>query len=213
MDTNLKLVKYCFAVIAVITLISYFAKPIQNPSTDQAGEIITSFASDVGMGSTTWVFMGPTRISLAPAKSEKSIDYQKSLFNTEMVKLTNNERKEAHKNPLTEVKDLDDIALSRAERVCFSAFDESAHAGFQGFFPQPNPYQWVGENISRNSDDPHAIVPAFMLSPTHKANLLAGGPYPETDYQYVGIGKTTCSQYGNPNTDLIVVELFAGYAK
>ena len=120
-----------------------------------------------------------------------------SEFKSEVVRLVNEERKNAGLNTLTTMDILAEMADVRAKESAgsFSHTRPDGTRCFTIFAQYSLTYRSAGENLAFGFSTPEAVVEAWMNSPSHKANILS------EKYTYIGIGyylkdngKIYCSQ-------------------
>lgn len=92
--------------------------------------------------------------------------------------------------PVVYSEDLSARASVRAQSLCNAEF---SHAGWTSSFAGSS-YKFIGENLARGFTHEQDVQAAWMLSPTHKANIVA------SKFTHMGVGRSTCG---------VIVELFA----
>jgi Cysteine-rich secretory protein family len=121
-----------------------------------------------------------------------------------VINLTNTEREEAVLSPLTRNTVLDEAARLKAEHM--AKYGYFAHYSPDGV----SPWYWfnevgynfvhAGENLAVHFTDSDAVVEAWMLSPTHRANIV------NNNYREIGVGTARGTYQGFPT--VFVVQLF-----
>lgn len=121
-----------------------------------------------------------------------------------LIGLTNQERQNNHLSVLKSNPRLQ--AAARAKAADMLANDYFDHTSPQG----KTPWQFIdkagyvylkaGENLAIDFTDSEKAVPAWMASPSHRANIL------KTDYQEVGIAIATGEYQGRKTT--VIVQMF-----
>jgi len=121
-----------------------------------------------------------------------------------IIELTNQEREELGLNTLKENELLSEAARQKAADMF--AFNYWAHISPSGrtpwtFFTDAGyKYQYAGENLARDFNDPESVVRAWMDSPSHRENVV------NSKYQEIGIAVVDGSLQGVETT--LVVQLF-----
>lgn len=83
--------------------------------------------------------------------------------------------------PLTQTTQLNAIAQNRADYICLT--NQYSHKNFEDFFVTYKPGTLVGENLAAGYEDkPINVVTAWILSKTHRENIL------NSKYKYTGLG-------------------------
>ena len=132
------------------------------------------------------------------------LGYASNITPEKIVELTNQERAEAGLHALT----LDPLLSEAAQRKAgdMFAFNYWAHNSPSGrdpwsFFKEINyQYLYAGENLARDFNDSEGVVDAWMVSPSHKDNLL------NNKYQEIGVAVVDGTLQGMQTT--LVVQLF-----
>ena len=132
------------------------------------------------------------------------LGYASQISPTEVVRLTNEQRKQ---NGLASVTLDSQLSAAAAQKAAdMFARDYWAHVSPVGtqpwyFITQAGySYRYAGENLARDFSDPGSVVSAWMNSPTHKDNLL------NSKYQDVGVAVVDGSLGGQETT--LVVQMF-----
>lgn len=121
-----------------------------------------------------------------------------------VIELTNQERAKVGASPLTLNSLLNEAAQRKAGDMF--AFDYWAHNSPSGrdpwtFFKEVGyRYLYAGENLARDFSSPEAALAAWMVSPTHRENIL------NPKYQEIGISVVDGTLGGTQTT--LVVQLF-----
>lgn len=116
------------------------------------------------------------------ASDETAVDRQ--YYRQDVLDLVNQEREKAGLQPLRMDEELNGYAEHRLQEV-MQHFSHQRPDGsdFNTLVPaaQARKYVYLGENLQRGANSPVTVVANWMLSPTHKANIL----YP--DYNVMGL--------------------------
>ena len=102
----------------------------------------------------------------------------------DVLDLVNQEREKAGLQPLQLDEELNGYAERRAQEVTrYFSHQRPDGSDFNTLVPdeQARKYACLGENLQRGANSPVTVVANWMLSPTHKANIL----YP--DYNVMGL--------------------------
>lgn len=117
------------------------------------------------------VLLGVTYIS-GPSLASENLDTMKQ----NIISLTNQERKKASVNVLTENPQLDQAAKAKLEDMfAHNYWDHVSPSGKQAWdFINATTYRYsyAGENLARGFVDSTSTVSAWMASPSHKKNIL-----------------------------------------
>ena len=126
----------------------------------------------------------------------------------ELVSLTNQEREANGLNLLTINPALNQAAQAKAaDMIAHNYWAHTSPAGLTPwtFFKNVNyRYLYAGENLARDFFDSHAVLTAWMNSPTHKDNILS------SRYRETGIAVVQDMFQGQETT--LVVQLFGTQA-
>lgn len=135
----------------------------------------------------------PTDLAAQPSSEER-----------QLIESTNRERLSHNQPALRYNSQLRDAAMAKATDILKHDYFE--HTSPQGktpwaFIDQAG-YHYVraGENLAIDFNDSNAIVPAWMKSPTHRANIL------KSEYEEIGIAAVTGNYNGRETT--VVVQMF-----
>jgi len=148
--------------------------------------------------------LAQTSISLFALSRPAVLGYSSQITPEEIVELTNSEREEHGLSPLSLNMSLNEAALRKAADMF--AFDYWAHKSPTGrepwdFFREVNyDYIYAGENLARDFSTPETVVAAWMMSPSHKDNIING------QYQEIGVAVVNGTLRGVETT--LVVQLF-----
>ncbi|MDY6269121.1 MAG: CAP domain-containing protein [Selenomonadaceae bacterium] len=116
------------------------------------------------------------------ASDETAIDLQ--YYRQDVLDLVNQEREKAGLQPLQLDEELNGYAERRLQEVTqYFSHQRPDGSDFNTLVPaeQARKYIYLGENLQRGANSPVTVVANWMLSPTHKANIL----YP--DYNVMGL--------------------------
>jgi uncharacterized protein YkwD len=122
----------------------------------------------------------------------------------QLIEFTNQERVNHNQPVLRYNSQLRDAAMAKAADILEKDYFE--HTSPQGktpwvFIDQAGySYLRAGENLAIDFKDSNDVVPAWMKSPTHRANIL------KDDYEEVGIAAVTGDYNGHKTT--VVVQMF-----
>lgn len=135
----------------------------------------------------------PTDLSALPSTEEH-----------QLIELTNRERLSHNRSALRYNSQLRDAAMAKATDIL--KYDYFEHTSPQGktpwvFIDQAG-YSYIraGENLAIDFKNSDSIVPAWMQSPTHRANIL------KDEYEEIGIAAVTGDFNGRKTT--VVVQMF-----
>ena len=148
--------------------------------------------------------LAQTSISLFALSRPAVLGYSSQITPEEIVELTNSEREEYRLSPLSLNISLSEAARRKAADMF--AFDYWAHKSPSGrepwdFFQEVNyDYIYAGENLARDFSTPEAVVAAWMISPSHKDNIV------NSQYQEIGVAVVNGTLRGVETT--LVVQLF-----
>jgi hypothetical protein len=116
----------------------------------------------------------------------------------ELFDLTNKERVQAGKTPLSLDQALNDTAEKKCNEI--AATGTPTHDGLQALSDQLN--RRMGENLAEGYDSSEQVVDAWMGSPKHKENIL------RDEYRRIGFGICESGQLGT-----VVVQHFSDEPK
>jgi len=145
-----------------------------------------------------------TSISLFALSKPAVLGYSSQITSEEIFELTNLEREKYGLLPLSLNTSLNEAARRKAADMF--AFDYWAHKSPSGrepwdFFQEVGyDYIYAGENLARDFSTPEAVVAAWMMSPSHKDNII------NSHYQEIGIAVVSGTLRGLETT--LVVQLF-----
>jgi len=148
--------------------------------------------------------LAQTSISLFALSRPAVLGYSSQITPEEIVELTNSEREEYGLSPLSLNMSLNEAARRKAADMF--AFNYWAHKSPSDrepwdFFQEVGyDYIYAGENLARDFSTPEAVVGAWMMSPSHKDNIING------QYQEIGIAVVDGTLEGIETT--LVVQLF-----
>lgn len=114
----------------------------------------------------------------APKPTTAVIDTEDSDYESDIIKLVNNEREEAGFSTLVRSDKLSDAAAIRAKEIATS-FSHTRPDG--SFWYTVSPYA-MGENIAKGYSTPKSVMEAWMNSEGHKDNILT------KEYRTIGVG-------------------------
>jgi hypothetical protein len=121
-----------------------------------------------------------------------------------IITLTNNQRLQNGQDPLTISDKLNQAALAKASDMF--ANDYWSHTSPEGtepwFFVSQADYQYkhAGENLAKDFNNSKEVVSAWMVSPTHKRNIL------DSRFQNIGVAVVNGLIRGQETT--LVVQMF-----
>ncbi len=125
-------------------------------------------------------------------------------FVSNVVKLTNQDRKEAGLTELTVNKKLSDAAYAKAQDMIknnyFAHVSPSGKTPWSWMEAQKYNYIYAGENLAINFKTPQDTETAWMNSPSHRKNILS------ENYKEIGVAEV--SGVINGQQSVIVVEMF-----
>lgn len=113
-------------------------------------------------------------------------DFLAAVVQSEVISLTNNERRQNNVGTLAENALLDAAAQAKADDMALKGY--FAHESPDGKQPWDfiaaagYDYQYAGENLAVRFVDSQEVVSAWMASPTHRANIV------KPAYAQVGVG-------------------------
>lgn len=148
--------------------------------------------------------LAQTSISLFALSRPAVLGYSSQITPEEIVELTNSEREEYGLSSLSLNMSLNEAARRKAADMF--AFDYWAHKSPSNrepwdFFQEVEyDYIYAGENLARDFSTPEAVVAAWMMSPSHKDNIING------QYQEIGVAVVSGTLRGVETT--LVVQLF-----
>jgi len=119
---------------------------------------------------------------LGDASDETAIDRQ--YYRQDVLDLVNQEREKAGLQPLRLDEELNGYAERRAQEVTqYFSHQRPDGSDFNTLVPaaQARKYACLGENLQCGANSPVTVVANWMLSPTHRENIL----YP--DYNVMGL--------------------------
>lgn len=143
-------------------------------------------------------------LQLLPSAGVKILGYAANISPDEVIRLTNEQRIKAGLQPLTQNIVLSQAALAKGTDMLNK--DYWAHIAPDGtepwkfFIDFGYKYRYAGENLARDFSNPSDIVSAWMVSPTHKDNILS------SKYKEIGIAVVE-GDLGGVDTTL-VIQLF-----
>jgi len=145
-----------------------------------------------------------TSISLFALSRPAVLGYSSQITPEKVVELTNLEREKYGLSSLLLSASLNEAARRKAADMF--AFDYWAHKSPSGrepwdFFQEVGyDYIYAGENLARDFSTPEAVVAAWMMSPSHRDNIV------NSHYQEIGIAVVNGTLRGVETT--LVVQLF-----
>ena len=140
-----------------------------------------------------------------PGQAGRVLGFASSITPTQVIELTNHQRRQAGLSELTVSQRLSSAALAKGQHMFGNQY--WAHTAPDGtqpwfFFRQADyDYLVAGENLARDFADSSSMVSAWMASPTHKANIL------NPKYKEIGIAVIDGTLEGYETT--VVVQFFA----
>jgi len=138
------------------------------------------------------------------AGTVRVLAFASSIFQSEIVSLTNQERGKSGSGSLSENGLLNQAAANKAAHMF--AQNYWAHYAPDGtspwyFFNQVGyKYVWAGENLAKDFQTSEGVVQGWMNSPSHKSNLL------NKSYREIGVAVANGTLEGSETT--LVVQLF-----
>lgn len=137
-------------------------------------------------------------------KQPAVLGFSSNISPERIIELTNAERSKIGLSPLQENKLLSEAARQKAADMF--AFNYWSHISPTGktpwvFFTDVGyKYQYAGENLARDFQDPESVTTAWMNSPSHKENIV------NSKYQEIGVAVVDGTLQGAETT--LVVQLF-----
>ncbi len=132
------------------------------------------------------------------------LGYSSNISVDEIIRLTNEKRKDAGLGPVSQDPLLTQAAQAKAADMINKNY--WAHVAPDGtqpwrFFNDVGyKYRYAGENLARDFKDPGAVVNAWMASPSHRENMLSDR------YKDIGLAVIDGTLTGTDTT--LIVELF-----
>lgn len=143
-------------------------------------------------------------LGLVPKTFPQVLGYASSISPSEVIRLTNEQRKAQGFAPLSENSILDSAALAKGNDMLakgyWAHFAPDGTAPWSFFSKFGYSYRYAGENLARDFTSADATVNGWMNSPTHKQNIL------NPNYKEIGIGVVEGKLNGVETT--IVVQFF-----
>ena len=130
---------------------------------------------------------------IKPQQNNQPIIIARSSFDSELLRLTNAERRKVGLQPLRYSATLGRVAQSHAKDMIKNNYFD--HTGLNGSQPSDRAksagysYSYVGENIAAGNKTPAETIRQWMNSPGHRANIL------NRNYTEIGFGYTRASTY------------------
>lgn len=143
-------------------------------------------------------------LNFIPQKFPSVLGYSSNISPSEVIRLTNQERKSRGLSSLNESKTLSQAALAKGQDMLAKGY--WAHFAPDGTTPWSffskfgYKYKYAGENLARDFANPNDAVTAWMNSKTHKDNIL------NPNYTEIGIGVVEGGLNGIDTT--IIVQFF-----
>jgi len=143
-------------------------------------------------------------LTYIPHVGPRILGYAANISPSEVIRLTNEKRSQAGLLPLSENPTLS--AAAQAKGADMLNRDYWAHIAPDGtqpwkfFIDFGYKYRYAGENLARDFSNPSSAVDAWMVSPTHKENLLS------PKYKEIGIAVIEGDLAGVDTT--IIVQFF-----
>jgi uncharacterized protein YkwD len=117
-----------------------------------------------------------------------------------VIQITNQERVARNLPPLTTNEKLNGAAYAKAQYILRR--QNFSHDGWEGFIQQSGyNYCSAGENLGLNHTEAGEVVGAWMMSPSHRANLLKG------KYREIGVAIVR-GKYKGIDDAIIIVQMF-----
>lgn len=143
-------------------------------------------------------------LNIIPKINPSVLGYASSISKEEVIRLTNEKRKQAGLSALVANNVLSNAA--QAKGIDMIAKDYWAHVAPDGTQPWKffgdygYKYRYAGENLARDFSNANSAVEAWMDSPSHKENIL------NPKYKEIGIGVVEGDLAGSDTT--IIVQFF-----
>jgi len=124
-------------------------------------------------------------VSFLPGSTGRVLGYASSITPSQVLALTNEERRKQGLSELSLNPQLSSAALAKGQHMLANQY--WAHTAPDGtqpwfFFKEADyQYQVAGENLARDFSEATTMTSAWMASPTHKANILS------PRYQEIGV--------------------------
>lgn len=132
----------------------------------------------------------------APAVGQEGVTITPEL----VIQYTNQERVKRDLPTLTANEKLNEAAYAKAQYILQN--QRFSHEGWEGFIRQSGyNYCSAGENLGLNHTEAGEVVGAWMMSPSHRANLLKGR------YREIGVAVIR-GKYKNIDDAVIIVQMF-----
>ena len=114
-------------------------------------------------------------------------------FESEVVRLVNEERAKKGLSPLTQDWQLSRVARYKSQDMkdlnYFSHTSPTYGSPFEMMKSFGISYRTAGENIAKGYSTPEAVVKGWMNSPGHRANIL------NSSYTHIGVGYVVAGSY------------------
>lgn len=143
-------------------------------------------------------------LHILPTAGVKVLGYAANIDPSEIIRLTNEKRKEQGEEPLVYSSVLTEAARQKGAHMLEK--DYWAHTAPDGtepwkFFSDVGyKYRYAGENLARDFSNPSSAVDAWMASPSHRENMFSG------KYKEIGVAVVEGDLAGVDTT--IIVQLF-----
>lgn len=149
--------------------------------------------------------MTQSLISVLSVLKPKILGFATNINPEKIIVLTNNQRLQNDQTPLSVSSKLNQAALAKAADMFANNY--WAHTSPNGtepwYFISQADYQYrhAGENLARDFENSSEVVSAWMLSPSHKKNIL--------DPRFENIGVAVVNGIINNQKTTLVVQMFA----
>lgn len=153
---------------------------------------------------TIFLILFQVGLNIVPKKYPQVLGYASSIDPSEVIRLTNEQRKSQGLFILNESSVLSQAALAKGQDMLSKGY--WAHFAPDGTTPWSffskfgYKYKFAGENLARDFSTPQTAVVAWMNSKTHRENIL------NPNYREIGIGVVEGNLNGIDTT--IIVQFF-----
>lgn len=151
-----------------------------------------------------FLFLYQIFLRFLPYTGVKILGYASNISSSEIISLTNQRRESYGLSTLHDNSLLEKAARLKGEHMLKNGY--WAHVAPDGtepwffFIENGYKYRYAGENLARDFPDPKSAVEAWMVSPSHKENLLSD------KYEDIGVAVVEGDLNGVETT--IIVQLF-----
>ncbi len=150
------------------------------------------------------LIMAQSAITAFSTLKPKILGYATNISPEKIITLTNDQRLQNNQSPLANSQKLNQAALAKASDMFANNY--WAHTSPNGtepwYFISQAGYQYkhAGENLARDFENSSEVVSAWMVSPTHKKNVL------DSRFNNIGVAVVNGSINGQETT--LVVQMF-----